>query len=257
MRKLRLREPSHTAGSGRSGIYTQVFLAGAPCTVTQTVFLPAGKLFPSAAGRPLLQLLLLWLWLGPRRPCCPGSLAGGGRVPHLYWSCLTVPGVGPPCPAADVRLCLDFPVGGLWGPGAARRRLFAAVCTFPGPLPPPRGRPTPKGTLAGRALAHTCGQIWLLPGHGVRKRQGQPFLNVLSWLSALRGVASGGWEKASGFGPWERRPVGGGFSQASLAVSPTAVHARDGWSQGRGPAGPSRGPCRGLRPRLWPGNGAR
>ena len=110
---------------------------------------------------------------------------------------------------------------------------------------PKRGRPTPKGTLAGRALAHTLGQIWLLPGHGVRKRQGQPFLNVLSWLSALRGVASGGWEKASGFGPWERRPLGSGFSQASLAISPTAVHARDGWSQGRGPAGPSRGPCRG------------
>ena len=123
---------------------------------------------------------------------------------------------------------------------------------------PKSGRPTPKGTLAGRALAHSLGQIWLLPGHGVRKRQGQPFLDVLSWLSALCSlrVASGGCGKASGFGPWERRPLGGGFSQASLAVSPTAVHARDGWSQGRGPAGPSRGPCRGLRPRRWPGNGA-
>lgn len=201
--------------------------------------------------------MLLWFWLGPCRPCCPRRLAGGGCVPHLYWSCLRVPGVGPPCPAADVRLCLDFPVGGV-GSWDSEETVVRSCLHLPkAAASPKRGRLTPKGTLAGRALAHTRGQIWLLPGHGVRKWQGQPFLNVLSWLSALCGVASGGWEKASGFGPWERRPLGGGFSQASLAVSPTAVHARDGWSQGRGPAGPSRGPCRWLRPWLWPGNGAR
>lgn len=80
-------------------------------------------------------------------------------------------------------------------------------------------------------------------GMGSGSGGARPPLNALSWLSALGGVASGNWERASGFSLWDSWPLGCGISQALLAISPTAVHTQGRRGQGRGPAGFSRGPC--------------
>lgn len=64
-------------------------------------------------------------------------------------------------------------------------------------------------------------------GTGSGSGRAWPPLNVLSWLSALGGVASGSWERASGFGPWDSWPPERGFSHAPLAVSPAAVRTQD------------------------------
>lgn len=99
--------------------------------------------------------------------------------------------------------------------------------------------------LAGRVLGL---QPW--PNLAASRAQGQEVMgpgplsmSCPGWLSALGGVTSGNWERASGFGPWNSWPLGCGFSQALLAISPAAVHTWGRWGQGGGPAGSSRGPC--------------
>ena len=184
-----------------------------------------------------------WFWFGPRRPCCPRRLAGGDCVPIFYWSCTAVPVIGPHCPAADLCLCLDSPISGPWGARGARIQLFAALAaglpSLPGPLPPPeKGTPTSKWTLAGRALTHTHGQIWLLPGHRLRQWRGQSLSECPALALSTRWSCLRSWERASGFGPWDSQPLG-----VPLAISPTAVHTQDRLGQGRGPAGPYRVPC--------------
>lgn len=163
----------------------------------------------------------------------------------------TMPVAGPLCPAADLCLCPVSPIGGLRGVGGVRHsfchclqpQLLACQASEGPLLPQGRGdrlqsRPWQEGCWA---CSH--GQIWLLPGHGVRKWWGQAPSHVLSWLSALGGVTSGNWESASGFSPWDSWPLGCGVSQALLAISPTAVHTQGRQGQGRGPAGSSREPC--------------
>lgn len=79
--------------------------------------------------------------------------------------------------------------------------LFAATCS-----------PAAGTSLQGPA-PHS-GQICCFQGTGSGSGGVWPPLNVLPWLSALGGVASGSWEGASGFGPWNSWPLGGGLSQA-------------------------------------------
>lgn len=93
---------------------------------------------------------------------------------------------------------------------------------------------------AGLAL---MGKPGCLQGMGSGGGWAWPLLNALPWLSALGGVASRGWERASGFGPWDNWPPGGGFSQAPLAGSPAAVHTQDRLGQHRQPTGSYKEPC--------------
>lgn len=116
-------------------------------------------------------------------------------------------------------------VGMLRGAGGAMMELFTAVCSLficqvsLGQLLPTPGRqiaevsPRMKGT----------GQIWLLPGHRSGSGGARFPVNILPWLSALGGVASGSWGRASGFGPWDCWPPGCGPSQS------LACHLLDSW----------------------------
>lgn len=185
-----------------------------------------------------------WLWLGHPRPCFPGRFADRDRVPISYWSHSHSTYSPRLFVLWLICVCRWAP---LWVGSGPRMQLFASVCR-PScwPAKPARASSSPKegetdsevdpgrkGT--GLTPVAKCG---CFQGTGSGSGGTGPPLNVLSWLSALGGAASGSWERASGFGPWDSWPLGGGFSQAPLAISPTAVHTQDGLGQGRGPAGP-------------------
>lgn len=157
-----------------------------------------------------------------------------GLILLLVWVCAWTP--------------LSVGCGVLEGPGYKCLLLFTApaagLLNLPGPEPPPeKGKPTSKWAQAGKALALTMARSGCFQGTRSGSGRARLSVNVLPWPSALGGVASGSWERASGFGPWESWPRGGGFGQAPLAISPTAVHTQDRPSQRRGPAGPYREPC--------------
>lgn len=127
--------------------------------------------------------------------------------------------------------------------GYSGLQLFAALAAgwprLPGPVLPHGRRHRLQSGRKGNGLTLTA-RSGCFQGTGSGRAASKPSLNVLPWLSALGGVASGSWERASGFGPWDSRPCGGGFSQAPLVISPTDVHTQDRLGQGRGPAGPYR-----------------
>lgn len=127
--------------------------------------------------------------------------------------------------------------------------LFEAICsiaagpTLPGPaLPPGKGETMKSGPWQAGCWACTHCQTGCFQGTASGSGGVWPPLNVLPWLSMLRGVASGSWERASGSGPWDSWLPGGGLSQAPLAVPRTAVHTQNRLCQHRGPAGPSSEP---------------
>lgn len=129
----------------------------------------------------------LWLWLGHPRSCFHGRFATGDL--SFDWSC------------GHSACSWAFPREGETGCEVGPGRQGAG-------LAPIAKSACFQGTGSG------SGRAW-------------PPLNVLSWLSALGGVASGSWERASGFGPWDSWPPEAGFSHAPLAVSPAAVHTQD------------------------------
>lgn len=186
-------------------------------------FSPLGSPSSVEQGAASHGFCSFWLWFGPHRPCLPRGLqmetvSVSSTGPRGYNACSWAL-----CVLLHVCVCARVsPIGGLWsakGAGIQFLSLFttpaAGLPSLPGPAPPlGKGRQTEKWTLAGRMLGHGRGQIWLLPGHGVRKWCGQapskcPVL-VLStrwgylrklekgqWLQSLRSLVSWRWRQPS------------------------------------------------------------
>lgn len=144
-----------------------------------------------------------------------------------------------------------------WGPGAARGQWFAAVCSLPGPLPPPR-----RGDRLQRGpwQAGTGSHPW--PDLAAPRARGQeaaglalserPVLALGTRWGSLRKLGKSQWLQALGEAAswrWLQPSLPGRLPNSCPSLGWTEPGQRSSWPF------PGALSCCGLRPRLWPGDG--
>lgn len=151
-----------------------------------------------------------WLWFGPHRPCLPRG---------LQMETMSVSSTGPhgynACSWALFVLCTFVSVPGsplLVGCGVPKGLGYSFChCLQPQPLacqasqgqllPWGRGDRLRSGPWQEGCWATAVAKSGCFQGTGSGSGADRPPLNVPSWFSALGGVTSGSWKRASGFSP--------------------------------------------------------